>query len=211
MSIKKSLKRIIQEGMEYRIARSGHLCEINKFKDPRRREIAKSFPLTKEQKEQIDDFFLTNYGEKVDYVWHQNYAAHANRFDYRFVPEILYICEFERWQCHNPAANRMLSDKNFLPLVAKNAGVRMPETIISCTNGVLRDSENHIITSKVCADILKANPVFFVKPTTNSCSGQSCKLKNEDDSFELKSNTLIFSDINKKIGGGMLVILFVKR
>lgn len=70
-------------------------------KDKRRQLIASQYPLSKEQKEQIDDFFLSTYGEKIGYSWHQNYAAHSGKFDYKFFPELLYIPEFETFQNHN--------------------------------------------------------------------------------------------------------------
>jgi len=197
MSITRTIKKVVQETSDKVYFKMVHRNEIQKFKDPRRREIANQYPLSKEQQEQIDELYVTNYGEKIDYVWHQNYAAHANKFDHRFIPELLYIPEFERFQNQNDAANRILSDKNFLPIVAKAAGVKMPETIVSCTNGVLRDSDNHILTSSMSEDILHKNSRFFVKPATGSCSGKSCKLVTESDDFVINGNTLIFKDNNK--------------
>jgi len=170
--------------------------EIDKFNAPRRRAIADLFPLTQEQKEQIDELFLTNYGEKVDYVWHQNYAAHAGRFDYKFMPELLFIPEFERFQNLNKAANRMMSDKNFLPIIAKAAGIQMPRTVLSCTNGILRDSENRIVTSNQGEEILQSYPVFFVKPSVDSCSGQGCRLKRENDDCKVRNGRLILGKSN---------------
>ena len=199
MSITRTIKRIVQDTSDKMYFTMSHRTEIHKFKDPRRREIADQYPLSKEQKEQIDELFVINYGEKIDYVWHQNYAAHANKFDYRFFPELFFIPEFEKFQNNNPAANSMMSDKNFLPVVAKAAGVKMPETIISCTNGVLRDNDNHILTSSMSEEILHKYNQFFVKPTTGSCSGKSCILVTEEDKSEIINNRLI---INKKSDKG---------
>ncbi len=161
-----------------------------KERDPRRLVIAQSYKLSKEQKEQIDDLFVKYYGEKIDYFWHQNYAAHAGRFDYRFFPEYLYIPEFEFYQNQNKAAVRMMEDKNFIPLVANSVGVRMPETILSCVNGLLRDSSNHIISEKTATNLLKSKPVFFVKPSIDSSSGQGCRKVFINDNIEVSDNTL---------------------
>lgn len=196
MSITRTIKKIVQDTSDKVYFKMAHRTEIQKFKDPRRREIANSYPLTKEQKVEIDELYVTNYGEKIDYVWHQNYAAHSNKFDYRFFPELLFIPEFELYQNHNLSANRMMGDKNFLPIVAKAAGVKMPETIVSCTNGVLRDNDNHILTSSMCEDILHKNSQFFVKPATGSCSGKSCKLVTESDVFAINRNALVINNNN---------------
>lgn len=169
-----------------------------KFQDSRRRAIAESYPLTAEQKNQIDELYLNHYGEKIDYVWHQNFAAHANKFDYRFFPEVLYIPEFERFQNQNPAACRMLGDKNFLPVVAEAADIRMPHTIISCTNGILRDEDNHIISEAMSNEVLNTQNRFFVKPSTGSCSGHGCRLLSKNDNYEINNNMLI---INNMAGG----------
>lgn len=69
----------------------------------------------------------------------------------------------------------MMSDKNFLPLIAKSVGVRMPRTIVNCTNGLLRDGENSIFTPAVANELLKKQESFFVKPSVDSCYGQGCK------------------------------------
>jgi hypothetical protein len=99
------------------------LAEKNKFKDKRRIAIAETFPLTKEQKQQIDDLYIKHFGQKINYIYHQNYAAHANKFDYRFFPEIYYTTEFESYLNWNKDAVTIFSDKNLLPLIASSVGV----------------------------------------------------------------------------------------
>ena len=168
--------------------------EIEKFQDPRRLEIANSFPLTDEQKQQIDDLYVTNYGERIPYVWHQNFAAHAGRFDYRMFPELLYIPEFEFFQNQNSAAVRMLADKNFIPIIAKAAGIRMPRTIVSQTNGVLRDGDNSIISASAAEDLLRKSGTVFVKPSVDSCSGQGCRKVSPSDIQSLSQDALVISD-----------------
>ena len=171
-----------------------HRNEIDKFKDPRRLAIANQYPLSKEQKEQIDELYVTNYGEKVNYVWHQNFAAHSGRFDYRFFPELLFIPEFEAFQNQNKAACLLLADKNFLPVVAKGVGVKMPKTILNCTNGVLRDGDNHIVTSEMAKDLLQKANTFFIKPSVDSCSGVGCMKVKEEDSWQLNYNSMMINE-----------------
>ena len=168
-----------------------HQTEILKFKDPRRLAIAKQYPLTKDQKDQIDELYITNYGEKIDYVWHQNFAAHAGRFDYRFFPELLFIPEFEAYQNQDKAAAKVLGDKNFLPLVANTVGVKMPRTIIDCTNGVLRDGERRIITPAMATELLKKEESFFIKPSVDSCSGAMCMKTDTYDVDNITDNHIV--------------------
>lgn len=175
------------------------LNEKLKFRDKRRREIANQYPLTQEQKDKIDEFFIKNYGQKIGYVWHQNYAAHAGKFDYRLFPELLYVPEFEAFQNQNRAAVRMMGDKNFLPLLAKAAGVKVPRTIISCTNGVLRDGENHIINDKEAEELLSSQGEFFIKPSVDSCSGQGCLKVESGSEYAVKDNKI---EVKNGPGGG---------
>ena len=198
MSIKSIVRKIyhplndvVQEAKASYYDRRTHQMEINKFRDPRRVAIANQYLLSKEQKEQIDELYITNYGEKVDYIWHQNFAAHAGRFDYRFFPELLFIPEFEAYQNQNSAIVRLLSDKNFLPLLAKGLGMKMPRTIVDCTNGVLRDGEHHIITSKMALEILNRCNAFFIKPTLDSCSGVGCLKVEGNAKITIGSNTIV--------------------
>lgn len=175
--------------------------EKRKFQNPQRQAIAEKFLLTAEQKAQIDCFFMTNYGEKINYVWHQNFAAHAGRFDYRFFPELLFIPEFEAYQNNRKEAIAAFSDKNLLPLIAQAVGVKMPHTIVSCTHGVLRDCENHIITSAMADELVKREGVGFVKPTVDSCSGENCRKIHKDDILTFCRNKLIINEINGIRGG----------
>lgn len=168
-------------------------------KDKRRLAISRQYPLSKEQKEKIDDFFHSNYGEKIGYSWHQNYAAHSGKFDYKFFPELLYIPEFETFQNHNTGVVAAFADKNLLPLAAAAANVKMPRTIVSCANGVLRDGDNSVITSEMAKELVMKQGNCFSKPTIDSCSGRGCMRVDNPKSISLSHNTLKISDMN---GGG---------
>lgn len=176
-------------------------CEKKKYKDGKRVSIANQYPLTAEQKEQIDELYITNYGEQIGYVWHQNFAAHAGKFDYRFFPELLFVPEFEAFENQNLSASTMLGDKNFLPLIAQASGVRMPHTIFSCTNGMLRDGENKAITPEMAKELIKRQCGCFIKPTVDSCSGEGCAIIKENDKVDVLYNSLIINQMHR--GGGV--------
>lgn len=165
--------------------------EIRAFRDPRRVAIARQFPLTQQQKEEIDDLFLHNYGEKVDYVWHQNYAAHAGRFDPQFMPGLLYISEFEAFENQFRSFAATCEDKNFIQLLALSVGIRSPKTIVSCTNGILRDREFHFITPAMAKELVHRAGYSFLKPTVNSGSGKGCQILRPEDIVHFNRNSII--------------------
>ena len=196
MSIRKNIKIQIKDTIDFFLLIRRRNNEITKFKDPRRVQIANEFPLTPEMKQQIDELYLNNYGEKVDYVWHQNFAAHAGKFDSRFFPELLYIPEFEAFQNQNKAIVKMLSDKNFLPIVAKSVNIKMPRTIVSCTNGILRNSENQMIGETEALNLLNNNQAdMFIKPTKDSCSGVGCSKIKTSDSKLFRGGDLLINSV----------------
>ena len=170
--------------------------EIRAFRDSRRVAIADQYPLSQVQKDQVDDLFLRNYGEKVDYVWHQNFAAHTGHFDHRFMPGLLYIPEFEAFENQDKSFVTACSDKNFISLVAKSAGIRMPETVVSCTNGVLRDGTNGLISPAMAEELVHRSGPVFLKPTVSSSSGKGCLIVREEDRVRLTRNALLLNDGN---------------
>jgi hypothetical protein len=72
----------------------------------------------------------------------------------------------------------------------------MPRTIISCTNGILRDSFNKIISSNSANCILTKGKEYFIKPTVDTGSGRNCLKTNLEDELLIENSTLT---INKWI------------
>ena len=112
---------------------------------------------------------------KVPYTWHRHFTAFTGRFDPRYIPETLFIPEYERYM--NPDQNyiNVFADKNVLAMIAKGVGIRMPETVASCANGVLRDGNYHIVRWDNLVDLLPEE-TCFAKPTIDSDSGKGCML-----------------------------------
>lgn len=149
--------------------------ETRKFEDPRRSKIYESVDLTSEQKQQIDELYLTNYGEKIPYTWHRHYTAFTGNFDPAYFPELLYIPEFEHFMNRDAAYRKVVSDKNILPLLAAGAGVRMPRTIFSSVAGVLRDGTGCLSDLESIKRSLPREKLF-AKPSVESGSGKGCIL-----------------------------------
>lgn len=182
MNIKEAVKQIGKTLYNKRKQWIMKQAEYNKFKDPQRVKIYSQITLTPEQEKEIDELYAKHYGKKIPYTWHKHFTAYTGKFDSRFIPEILFIPEFEYYMNSKNDYINVFADKNVLAMIAKGIGIRMPETYISCANGILRDSEYNIISQNQVLDSLP-NDICFAKPTIDSDSGQGCILvdKNNQD------------------------------
>lgn len=147
---------------------------VNRFKDPRRVKIYSLVNLTEEQKRQIDDFYLKNYGHKIPYKYFQHIMAFTGNFDEKYFPELIYAPEFDLYMHADPAYTRVLGDKNLLPLLASQAGIGAPKTVLSRMAGIFRDEQNHIISRAQFEDKLANLGKAFAKPSIDSYGGKNC-------------------------------------
>ncbi|PWM79673.1 MAG: hypothetical protein DBY32_02070 [Phascolarctobacterium sp.] len=132
--------------------------------------------LTKDQKRSIDEFFYKNFGEKINYNWHRLYTSYTGNFDVKYFPEYLYIPLLERiW--NPPKYKYALADKNLLPLLVNGIeNLITPETLVTCTNGIIRDKNFKIININDARKILNKESAVFIKPSIESSSGRGCKI-----------------------------------
>ena len=167
--------------------------DIEKLKTKTYRSIIQTHPLTVEQKESIDDLYRKNYGKRITYEWHQFYAAHSGKFTAEYFPDYLLQAHFEHYMNYNSRYAYVFEDKNVIPYVAKSAGVKMPKTVLSSTCGMFRDGEgNPLKTEKVC-DYIKERGKLFCRPSTISCGGRGCFIKD----FSILSNEIVQSLFNE--------------
>lgn len=178
--------------------------EIKKFEDCRRKEIYEKVQLTDTQKKEIDEFYMTNYGEKIPYTWHRHYTAFTGKFDVKYFPELLFIPEFERFMNPYEAYAEVYSDKNLLPWIAKSVGVKMPNTVMSCASGMLRDQHSMPITSAHACDILNHCGKVFAKPSVDTCSGQGCMALEFKDGIDISSGKT-YKEIFTELGRDFVV------
>lgn len=187
MSWKRNMICFIQDWYDEFDRKYTRRIEFKKYKDKRRRAIFSKIALTPKQMKEIDDLYIENYGEKIPYTWHRHFTAFTGQFDKNYIPELLFIPEFEWFMDHKREYTKVFSDKNILPMLAKNANVDMPKTIYSCTSGILQNAQHSIV---LISDISDLSGEFFMKPTVDSCSGQGCqvlKLENGVDSITGKT------------------------
>lgn len=149
--------------------------EVKKFKDPRRIEIYSKVRLSSNQTKAIDNLYIKCYGKKIPYIWHQYYTAYTGNFDVNYLPELLFIPEFETFMNAKNEYVRAFSDKNMLPILAQSAGVLMPRTFFSCVCGIIQDEHRNIISTD---ELSSFSGEAFIKPTVDSCSGLGCQVLN---------------------------------
>lgn len=159
---------------EIAIRKIGKIHEYKKVNDKRRKELYAN--LTMEQQKAIDTFYIKNYGEKIPYNWHRLYTSYTGNFDLKYFPEFLGIPLLERiWNLNK--YKYAFADKNVLPLLIKKVGnVVIPEIILTCTNGMLRDNNFEVINEDKATKILSQYEKVFIKPSVDSSSGIGCEI-----------------------------------
>lgn len=198
MDKKKIVNSVLSKILSYIVTQ----YEKNKIKDKRRVNLYSQIELTNEQKLEINNFYLTNYGKKIPYKWHRLYQSFTGKFDVTYFPEFLYIPNFEAKM--NPYwYSKAFEDKNLLEFLVKNTEIKIPEVIISCVNGVLRNKDCDIIDISKSVEILKKQKEnLFLKPSIDSSSGIGCTLI---DITTMKLDHNFMSNIIKKYSGNFVL------
>lgn len=169
-----NINNIIYGGYERIRARRKTQRELKHIKDIRYCKIADTYILSEDNKKAIDEFYLTNYGNKIPYTWHKYYSAHSGVFDCRYFPDLLLRPYFEHYINLNRNYAFVFEDKNVLPYIASSADVKMPKTILSRTCGIMRDGDSRIVSDREAQDILTSNGEVFCKSSTGSYGGKGC-------------------------------------
>lgn len=166
-------------------------AEKTKLSNPVRRQIADKFPLSQEQKEKIDKLYIENYGKKIPYDWHKYYSSYTGNFDENYIPELLFIPEIERKFVPREYA-RVFENKNLLPILVNGIdNVRTADIIISCENGIFRNSNMDFIDRAQAEEILFDIGKAFLKPARDSNSGKGCCLLDIKNGIDQNSRRTI--------------------
>ena len=161
-------------GMRLAVDKTKVHKELKQLDEPQFFKVAHSYTLTNENKEAIDDFYLSNLGEKIPYGWHQYFSAHSGVFDARYFPNLLLNPYFEHYMNYKRDYGFVFEDKNVIPYIASYAGVKMPRTILSKTCGVMRDGDGRVVDEALAKEILFSSGRVFCKPSTVACGGRGC-------------------------------------
>lgn len=165
------------------------------------KKIANNFPLSQDQKNQIDLLYKQNFGKKIPYCWHQYFAAHSGVFTPEYFPDYLLHSKFEHYMNSNVHYAFAFEDKNILPYIASAAGVSMPKTILSGSYGVLRDWNNTTVSLGQAVDILLKAGRVFCKPAIDSCGGRGCRVID----FSTMSDNESVMDTIKGLGDNFVI------
>lgn len=174
--------------------------------DPRRLSHLRGRTLTEEQKKQIDDFFIENYGQRIDYTCHLTYTAFSGKFDVRYVPETIYIPEIDHYLNMFVDYNTVLQDKNITPYISNAVNIKTPRVLFKSVMGMIMDAKGDIVDKKEISESLqKRKAPVFVKPTIDSGGGNGCFLidfpNGETDSASGKS----IDDVLNEMGANFVI------
>ena len=203
------IKEILFSLLNKLIVFRSKIKEIKKIKEKRRVEIQKRVTLTKEQEKQVNEFYLKHYGKKILLNWHKNYYAISGKFDYKYFPEVLFIPYFERLS-NNPNYYKCLQDKNITEfLVRKLDFVKSIKYYAKCSNGLLTDSNDNIISLNNLLEIVEGKKVF-IKHTVDSSSGRDCRVCYIKNGIDEKTDEK-FEDIIKLYGKNYIIQSLLKN
>lgn len=168
-----------------------------------KRKLLKDIKLTTDQKRQIDEFYIHNYGKKIPYWWHRLYMSYTGRFDPQYMPEYIFTTKIEPRS--NPRLEALpLENKNLLSALFGNAikdgVVRIPKTYVMCIKGRFFDgsgkpvSESRVL--KILKEIHSVDGEAVMKVTVDTNSGRGVRMLHLD-AGDKENNT--FAQTIKKV------------
>lgn len=164
-------------------------AELKKIKESRRKKIYEKVVLSDSEKNEIDKFFLKNYGKKIPYEWHRLYKSYTGKFDKKYFPEFLYIPNFEKKV--NPAYYaKVFEDKEIVSFLCQGTNIRYPHILCYCINGILLDNNYKIISFEELKKKLEGQKLF-IKPRVDTSSGEGCQVIKIKNGINIKTNQKI--------------------
>lgn len=155
---------------------------ISKFQERRnlKRNLDKSFKLTKEQKKQIKDFWKPYC--RVSSKWARYYAAKNGRFDPRYIPNDLYYTKIDQY-FNSRKLGYGFNDKNYYSKIF--SGIKQPEVIVRKISSLIFDENyNQISIEKAKRKILQQHEVIC-KPSQETGSGRGIMFFNNANTKEI--------------------------
>ena len=175
----------------------------------RKKKLVDSVILTKEQMCEIDEYFKTYYGKKINYFWHKLYQSYTGVFRKDYFPEILLSSKLEIELNPFSTAN-LLGDKNLLhQLFGSVETVHIPKTYVSCVNGLIRDENNNLISNECVGNLLN-NKVCVIKKTIETSSGRDVMICEFEEGVDKKSKKTL-NEIIEQMGKNFVVQEKIKQ
>ena len=171
--------------------------EFKKIKNKKRKKIINSIVLSQEQKQQIDEFYKSNYGQKIPYDWHREFAAFTGKFDYKYIPEFIFLPIIER-MFNDKRVSLVLIDKTLLPVFANGLDYIYTPKIIACqTNNLDCRYDNKLISFDELIYKIQNIGYCFIKPAKETNSGKGCRVLNIKKGIDVLSNKNMINILNE--------------
>ncbi len=160
--------------------------------------------LSKEQKQEIDNFYKKNYGKKIPYIWHNFMVNLNNKFDVRYISPRIFIKITEKL---NSNLDSLIYDKNFIYNIADSANIKVPKKFFCSIKNLFFDSNNNIISREAFYKGMSNIGEVFIKPTQTFNSGyaRNCKLINVTEGIDIYSKKRIKDIIEKEYNKDFIV------
>lgn len=142
---------------------------VEKFQQQRalRKNLDRSYKLTKEQKNRIKTFWKPYY--RVSCKWARYYAAKNGVFDPRYIPNDLYYTKIDQY-FNNRKLGYGFNDKNYYTKIF--SGIKQPETVIRKINGMIFDENYNPLSVEQAKDKVLQYDEVICKPSQESGSGR---------------------------------------
>ena len=195
MSFKKIIKKIMKQYYNSYVSKKIYKYEIKNIK--KKKNILEKVELTVDQEKEIQDFFVKNYGKKIDTKWHRLYQSYTGKFDKRYFPEIIFSTELQPLLRDKNIA-KQLADKSMVELLYRDIeGLYIPKTIVLNCSGVWYDSDRNIITKETVLKELQNCGKKIIKKIVGSNSGCGVLIVNIKNGYDSKNKLSLEQILNE--------------
>ena len=168
------------------------------------KKIRSEYIISKEERADIDEFFLTNFGKTVDLSYHQYLAAFNGNMKKEYFPEVVFR-EYYTPMVNPVLYSKILQDKNFTRLFCNGMeGIRIPKTYATCSMGRYQDGKGNYISFEECIELLKNKGEVFCKPATETGCGKGVCLCDFQDGIDCKTGKTV-KDIVASFGENFIM------
>lgn len=192
------IKNIILNLIEKRHYFMLYLHEIKNIR--KKKNLYKNVKLTKDQINEIDEYYVLHYGKKISKKWHRLYQSYSGVYNKKYVPEIIFSTKLEPLLDPYDLC-RGICDKSLIELLYNDVkDLYIPQTILLNCSDVFYDRKRNIISKYDIYDKLKNAGRVVIKPILDSSSGKNVRvlnIKNSKDTISQKKLEDILKEYNK--------------
>ncbi|KIA82880.1 hypothetical protein OA84_04740 [Kaistella solincola] len=164
----------------------------------KKRNLTKNVRWSKDQEKEFKSFWKDNY-KVINSDGVKFFQAFNDQFNAEYIPDYLYATEIES-KFNSYLYSKIYSDKGLLDILYKNKTKALtPKTILLNSEGILYNSERHIISKEEAKDILSSVESAVIKPTVGGNSGKGVIVGTfNKDGFDTNEDFSIFSLLSQE-------------